>query len=257
MTITVPAPAHPAPITSTIVNGGFLFREDESLKQYIQGKNVTVFDQSSPSGGRPISVYFRMSETEVRTREYPFIIIDNLGWEIDHTREQRGPYRIKATDHYAPDGTVIDNGANTSIRKRLRPVLVQAPASSDYTAQDLPIPVNVRYQVSAYARKKIQMMWIENQMTHVFPPRFGAIDMAASNFARDDNSVRCLDLLGDSPNNSLDPDGNSGKRIFGHVWTVGISSELLPSDLERALGTRVQEVIVDPSERPGYDSVSE
>lgn len=255
--VTVPPPSHAPPVTSSFVNGAFLFREDESLKQYIQGHHVVTFDQSSVAGGRVLPVYFRNGETELRTRQYPFILIDRLpSWSIDHSREQRGPYRLKALDAYAPDGTDIEDGSTTVVRQGLRTPLSQPPANADYTAQELPIPVNVQYQVSAWTRFKEQMLWIENQMgTQVFPPRFGAINMAPSNYARDDNSVRCLDLLGVSHNDMPDPE-NAGKRLFGRVWTVQMSSELLPSDLERAVGPRVARVLVDPSDRSGYDSVT-
>lgn len=257
MVVTVPNPTNPWPVTANYVNGGFLWREDESLKQYINNIGVVTFDQTSGSGGRTVPAYFRMSEGELRKREYPFILIDRIGWTRDAEREMRGPFRILATDNYAPDGTTIDAPvATTRVARRVRANHL-IPSGSTYTAQMLPIPVMVQYQVQAWTRFKKQMMWIENQMsTVVFPTRFGAIEMAASPEARDDNTVRRLELLeGPIPTDTPDPD-NEGKRLFGRTWTVAIPSEILPSDLERTAGPLVDEVIIDPSDRPGYDSVT-
>jgi len=236
--ITVPPPTSAPPVTSTTVNGGLFFREDESLKQYITAKHVVTFDQSSPAGGRVLPVYFRMSETEVRKRTYPFIMIDRLGWERDPEREARGRFVLMADDPYVPDGTVS----------------ALLPANTfNYKAQDLPIPIVVRYQVTAWTRLKIQMMWVETQMMSVLPARFGAINMLSSKYARDDDTVRRMDLLDSAPNDIVDPD-NAGKRLFGRSWTVGISSEILPSDLEATV-TSATRVVIDPSNRPGYESV--
>lgn len=255
--VTVPPPTSAAPITSDYVNGGFLFREDESLKQYLNGKHIVTFDQTSEAGGRWVRAYFRNPQGEIRRREYPFILIDRLGWTRDAEREMRGPFRILPTDNYAPDGTVIDAPVATSrVARRIRSNHVIPNGA--YTAQDLPIPVMVQYQVQAWTRFKVQMMWIENQIsTSVLPTRFGAIEMAGSNYARDDNTVRRLELLeGPIPNDAPDPE-NEGKRLFGRTWTVAIPSEILPSDLERTVYPLVDEVIIDPSNRPGYDSVNE
>jgi hypothetical protein len=235
--IMVPPPTSAPPVTSAVLNGGLFFREDESLKQYITAKHVVTFDQSSPVGGRVLPVYFRMSETEVRKRTYPFIMIDRLGWERDPERESRGSFLLMAAEPYIPDGTVS----------------AVLPADTfTYKAQMLPIPISIRYQVTAWTRFKLQMMWVETQMVNVLPVRFGAINMLSSNYARDDDTVRRMDLIDSAPNDIVDPD-NAGKRLFGRSWTVAISSEILPSDLEAAaIATRV---VIDPSSRPGYESV--
>lgn len=255
--VTVPPPSNPFPVTSEYVNGGLFWREDESLKQYLQGKHIVTFDQSSKAGGRLLKVYFRDPELEIRKREFPYIMIDRLGFERDPEREMRGPFILKPEDPYCPDGTEIVTPINgvRMVRRRIRGSHL-FPSEGTYQAQDLPIPIVVRYQIQAWARFKQQILWVENQMVTVLPIRFGAIPMATSKFARDDDTVRRMDFLGVVSNEAPDPD-NADKRVFARTWTVAISSEILPSDLGRTVGPLVGEVVVDPSDRPGYNSVTE
>lgn len=237
--VTATPPTHPAPVTSSRVNGGLFWREDESLKAYLQGAEIVTYDQTSRAGGRPLPVYFRLPENEARQREFPYLVIDQLSWDREVDREMRGPFRLLAADPYCPDGTV---------------------PGERYKAQDLPIPIMIRYQIQAWTRFKQQMLWIQNQMALVLPRRFGAINMVANTRAnpptRDDNTVRRMDYFGSVPNESTDPDANANKRLFGRTWTIGISSEILPSDLGVVVTPPVETVVIDLSDRPGYDSVN-
>lgn len=236
--VTVPPPTSAPPDTSTYINGGLFWREDEALKAYLKGKNIVTYDQTSEPGGRKVALYFRFTETEVRRRTYPLITIDRIGWERDSEREMRGPFYLSSDDPYVPDGVTPGDG-------------------KDYKSQDLPIPITIQYQITAWTRFKEQMMWVENRMSmEIFPPRFGAINMITSRHARDDDTVRRMDFLGSTVLDVIDSE-NPGKRLFGRAWTIGISSEMLQSALERAVGIPVERVLVDPSDRSGYNSVTE
>lgn len=238
--VTATPPTNPWPDISTLINGGLFWREDESLKAYLKAANIVTYDQTSRAGGRSLPVFFRLPENEARQREFPYLVIDQLSWDREVDREMRGPFDLAAADPYCPDGTV---------------------PNTRYKAQGLPIPIMIRYQIQAWTRFKQQMLWIQNQMAMVLPRRFGAIEMVASPRAnpptRDDNTVRRMDYFGSVPNESTDPDANANKRLFGRTWTIGISSEILPSDLEAVVTPPVERVVIDPSDRPGYDSVAE
>jgi hypothetical protein len=160
-----------------------------------------------------------------------------LGWERDPEREHRGMYYLPADDPYTPD---------------------TATQNVDYVSTQLPIPVMIRYQVQAWARFRQQLMWIENQMATVLPIRFGAINMTSVSRpypVADDHTMRRLELLsGPVPSDASDPDGNANKKIFGLSWTIGITSEYFTAPLNGGVAV-VDEVIVDPSGRTGYDSL--
>lgn len=238
--VTSTPPSNAWPDTSSYPNGGLFWREDESLKQYLKAANVVVYDQTSPAGGRKIPVFFRLPENEAREREFPYMVIDQLSWDREVDREMRGPLYLDSADPYCPDGTV---------------------PNTRYKAQGLPIPIMIRYQIQVWTRFKQQMLWVQNQMALVLPRRFGAINMIANPRAnpptRDDNTVRRMDYFGSVPNESTDPDANANKRLFGRTWTIGVSSEILPSDLGAVVTPPVERVVIDPSDRPGYDSVAE
>lgn len=250
--VTVPAPTNTPPVSWGHVNGGFPWREDESLKAHLKD-NIVVWDQTAPAGGRPVPVYFRMPETETRARTFPYVMIDNLGYERDPEREMVGGYYLSQDVGYHPDGTYVPSAGSTpTVRRQIRAMNFV----NEYSAQMLPVPVMIRYQVQAWMRNRVQAMWITNAMLQLLPNRFGAINMVSVTRpfpVRDDNTVRRLDLL-DGPVHGDAPDPEqANKRVFSRTWTVGISSEILPSDLERA--SLVGQVVVDPPDRAGYSSV--
>ena len=193
------------------LNAGFLIREDHALRAQLSG--MTVHSANGPVGGIPVSVYFRLPEDEVRARSFPYVIIDFLNIARDQTREHRG--RVTLLDEYHPAGIA-----------RVTP---------------WPIPVSIQYQVSTFARNIQQDREMIGELLTRLPFRFGALTITGSRGARDDNSLRRLDLLS-GPVTRDTKEG--GKRIFSKVYSIAVASELF---LEQVVAlAKVRSVWLDP-----------
>lgn len=87
---------------------------------------------------------------------------------------------------------------------------------------NFPIPVNIDYQVTTYARQPRHDREILSQLMRTrLPLRFGVLET-------DDNTVRRLDILDISKRDISE----AGKRLFVNAFTVRISSEIAPSVLD-------------------------
>lgn len=96
---------------------------------------------------------------------------------------------------------------------------------------DYPVPVNIDYQVTTYARQPRHDREILSQlMFSRLPFRFGILET-------DDNTVRRLDILDVSKRDVTE----AGKRLFVNAFTVRISSEIAQSTLRKLY--KVQTVI--------------
>jgi hypothetical protein len=84
---------------------------------------------------------------------------------------------------------------------------------------DYPIPVNIDYQVTTYARQPRHDREILAQLLYTkIPLRFAVLET-------DDNTVRRLDVLDISKRDVTE----QGKRMFLNAITVRVSSEIVPS----------------------------
>ncbi len=229
-------------MTATVLNEGFVLREDAALKARLQGIHVPVsleqraedtndssIDEDSDDGAltgvklRKVAVYFRLPEDEIRQKAYPYITIDFLGPVRDVEREHRGVADYGRADDasaYTPDGVPTGGGR-----------------------VEFPIPMQLHYQVTTYSRYNRHDRQINLKlMTDVLEPRFGYLEMVTSNEALDDHSIRRLDLL--SGPNKADMRDARGKRVFRTMYTVSVSSELFHSDFV-ALTAAVSGVVLD------------
>jgi hypothetical protein len=85
---------------------------------------------------------------------------------------------------------------------------------------DMPMPVNIDYQITTYARQpRHDREMLATLMYTRLPLRMGAIEL-------DDNTVRRLDVLDVSKRDISE----AGKRLFVNAFTVRISSEIAPAE---------------------------
>ncbi|MFE2539049.1 hypothetical protein [Actinacidiphila glaucinigra] len=197
----------------------FLLNEDKALKKKLQG--LTVHDATSGTGRR-VTVRYRNPEYELADAAYPAIIISHSRISRDESREHRGLVNL----HYAPEG--YEPWADMS-----------DPTQSPYMAQ-MPIPLNVDYQLDAYARKELHLIEMTGALMRFdfLPDRFGYLPI------EEDGTVRRLDLLG-GPEYSESKD-ELGKRLFVASWVIRISSEIFLDDIrELTPATRVLLDLVD------------
>jgi hypothetical protein len=185
----------------------FLLSEDKALRQKLE--DIQVQDQRADFEGklRKVGVWFGMPDQEIRDQSYPYIIIDMIDVNRDTSREMRGV--IEAPQYLL---------ANAEI-----------PANQGRKV-DLPIPVNIDYQVTTYARHPRHDRELLSQLLYSkFPIRAGVLDL-------DDGTSRRLDVVDIAKRDMVE----QGKRLFMNAITVRVSSEIAQGTLKQLY--RVQKI---------------
>lgn len=188
----------------------FLINEDAALKTLLQG--ITVSDAGSST--RPVPVYYGQPDKDIRQQSYPYITLDLIGVREDYERAHRGYVDLT----YVPEGVTVERDADNNI----------------ITQTSFPIPVDLIYQVSTWARQPRHDRQI---MAKLFAPgrlplRFGQLPIP------EDGTNRRLDMLGFSKRDTTE----GGKRLFSNVYNIRISAELFPELL-----AEVYEVLEEPT----------
>lgn len=183
----------------------FLLSEDKALRDLLKGMVVTDQKTTDPTTGaatRPVKVYFGQPDQELRDQTYPYITIDMVDLSEDTQRAMRG----KAAPSYIADPSNITNTTEFD------------PTIHGWEI-DYPIPVNIDYQVTTYARQPRHDRELLAQLLYTkIPLRFAVLET-------DDNTVRRLDVLDISKRDVTE----QGKRLFLNAITVRVSSEIIPS----------------------------
>lgn len=172
----------------------FLLSEDKALRDLL--KDMVVTDQKASGteeGVRKVGVWFGQPDQEIRTQSYPYITIDMIDISEDFARAMRG----KAKPSYITPPEGLD------------------PDTQDWEI-DWPVPVNIDYQITTYARQPRHDREILAQLLYKkVPLRFAVLQP-------DDGTVRRLDVLDVAKRDVTE----SGKRLFVNVITVRVSSEI-------------------------------
>lgn len=172
----------------------FLLSEDQALREKLTG--MTVSDQKSVSDNqsRVVGVWFGQPDQEIRSQSYPYIVIDMIDLQRDLSREMRG---VATAEYLRPDALSNDEPFEVN----------------------LPIPVNIDYQITTFSRHPRHDRSILSQLLSVkFPIRFGTLEL-------DDNTIRRLDVLDVAKRDIAE----QGKRLFVNAITVRVSSEIAPT----------------------------
>jgi len=177
-----------------------ILNEDKALKIMLQGIKVS----DSANAQRPVGVWFGQPDMEIRDQVYPYITIDFIGYSEDFERAHRG----MITMPYYPEG--VDTGT----------VNPDGSGAKQYKTE-VPIPVNLDYQITTYARqpRHDRALMAEMLSGQRIPLRFGLLVVP------EDKTVRRMDLLGFSKKDTTD---QNGKRLFSNVYNVRVSAEVLP-----------------------------
>lgn len=170
----------------------FIINEDAALKEIL--KSVFVSDERNQQ--RPVGVWYGQPDPEIRQQSYPYITIDLVNVEEATERSHRGwinyEYHFEGTD-----------------------------ATKNYSGE-YPIPINLDYQVTTYARQpRHDRQLIGYLLNDALRLRFATIPVP------EDQTVRRLDVLGFSKRDTTE----NGKRLFVNVFTVRVSSEILPGQI--------------------------
>jgi hypothetical protein len=176
----------------------FLLSEDEALRKYLQG--ITVSDQKASGDDVPrqVGVWFGQPDQELRTQSYPYITIDMIDIQRDAEREMRG--RITgSTELFGYLGPTETSDLGWDI--------------------DLPVPVNIVYQITTYARQpRHDRQLLATLLTDKLTLRFAQLSL-------NDNTVRRLEVLDVAKRDSVE----QAKRLFINAITVRVSSEIVQS----------------------------
>jgi hypothetical protein len=192
----------------------FLLSEDKALRLNLQG--MTVNDQRATGDDVPrqVSVFFGQPDQEIRNQSYPYITIDMIDITRDVQREMRGKVNdlVPTATYLAPSDLAEGQGWEI----------------------DLPIPVNIDYQITSYARQPRHDRELLAQLLYnKLPLRFGQLPL-------DDGTVRRLEVLDYSKRDITE----QAKRLFVNAVTVRVVSEVSQGTL--ATLTQVQNVNIDP-----------
>ena len=194
--------------------------EDKALRDLLKGMTVTDQKADGGTGGtRSVGVWFGQPDQELRNQSYPYITIDMIDVAEDFARSARG----LAKPSYLPDP------------EELSPSIPFNPEVHDWI-RHYPIPVNIDYQVTTYARQPRHDRELLAQILYTkIPLRFAVLEP-------DDGTVRRLDLLDISKRDVTE----QAKRLFVNVLTVRVSSEMSPDTYNTFY--KVQQVNVDGTE---------
>lgn len=173
----------------------YIINEDKALKTLLTG--ITVSD--SGNSARPVGVWFGQPDVEIRQQTYPYITIELIGVSEAFDRAHRGYVDYP----YIPENADPQEGY----------------------AGWYPVPVNLDYQVTTYARQPRHDRQIINALFSPgrLPLRFGLMQIP------EDGTVRRVDVLGFVKRDTTEQD----KRLFSNIYNVQVSSEFLPAQLNQ------------------------
>jgi hypothetical protein len=182
----------------------FLLSEDEALRKRLQG--MVVHDQRATNDNtpRPVSVFFGQPDQEIRNQTYPYITIDMIDIQRDTSREMRG---LVNPDYLAPDDLADDEN-----------FLIE-----------MPIPVNIDYQLTTYSRQPRHDREILAQLLGVkLPIRFGQLEILEKTKEVDGTTTNTWTYRRLEVTNVVKRDvTEQAKRLFVNAITVRVSSEIV------------------------------
>jgi len=192
--------AYPDPIRPVIppqnLNENMIVNEDRALKQLLMGMTVSDNRQSN----RPVKVFYGQPDVEITDQTYPYITIDLIDADEATERAMRGIIELQ----YQPEG---------------------APKREDGHGlkTDYPIPYDLVYQITTYARDPRHDRKIMNQIARRLGGRYHSL------YVPEDNTERSMFLT-----NTLKRDlTEANRRLFSNAYTVVVYSELIPADIEK------------------------
>jgi hypothetical protein len=192
---------------------GFLFAEDAALK--LRFSNIAVADDKE--NPRPLNVFFRYPERETE-KYYPFITVERIA--IAHAtnrQESERFYYFSASTEDRQDVTYYPSESTYSDIDDL--------ANGGRLRMEAPVPVNITYLVTTYARNPIHDVQITSTMLrYIVPFRRGFIEIP------EDGTIRRLDLLQWQQSDITDQEAGGRKRIFRKVFTFMMNAEIPTSD---------------------------
>lgn len=173
----------------------FLLNEDKALKTMLGGLVVSDFKNAN----RPVGVWFGQPDVEIRNQSFPYVTIELIDIVEDPARNNRGYGKIP----YTPEGK---------------------NSTKEYYSE-LPVPVDIEYQVVSYTRQPIHDRQITAEILQSkLPFRYGTLEIP------EDGTLRRVELVGYRKRDIME----SGKKLYSSVFLIRVSSELFYSAIVEA-----------------------
>lgn len=182
------------------------------MKAYLQG--ITVADKGNLT--RPVKVWYGFPDVEVRLQTYPYILIELID--------------LRAATERQVSGILVD----TDLRGTVTPV---ATRSYRY---DYPLPYDLMYQITSYARNPQHDRALMTSLQRLFPSNYGTLQVP--NDLGTETAYRTMILDGFLKRDAID----ENRRLFRNTFTVRVASEMTPATAGTALNT-VQTVQINTS----------
>lgn len=182
----------------------FILAEDRAMKGHLAG--ITVSDEKAPT--RQVKVWYGYPDVEVRDQSYPYIIIDLIDISPANDRQH--------------SGYMYDSDYRGTI----------APQSNKSYGYDMPIAVDLLYQVSTFSRHPRHDRQLAFELMHRFPSKYGSLPVP--NQLGTETSYRHMFLEGFAKQDSVESESGT-RRLLRNVFTVRVISEMSPYDVKNAI----------------------
>lgn len=184
----------------------FIFNEDRAMSNKFAG--LVVSDVNAPDPGVPVTVIWLDPDIELVNLSYPSIVISNTGITFDAERAAAGWFQLPYTPENFPHWSTPTD-----------------VTTSPYFAQT-PIPYNINYQIEVLARNNKHATFLAAVLSgpDFLHARFGYLQIP------EDGTIRRMDLMSGPERQSIHD--SDGKRLFHSVYSVNVSTELLPKEIE-------------------------
>ena len=179
----------------------FILAEDAALKNYLTGLKVS--DEKNDS--RDVQVWFGFPDIEIRTQTYPYITLELID--------------IRAAKERQSNGIMYDSDNRGTV----------APTAGLTYRYSIPLPYDLTYQVTSYARHPRHDRSILFQLQDKFPSQYGTLEVR--NDLNTETAYRHMFLDGFIKRDMIE----EGRRLFRNTFTVRVVSEMTPSSANNAL----------------------
>lgn len=177
------------------LDDAFIFAEDKALKAHLQG--IVVSDLKDNE--RPVKVWFGYPDVELRSQEYPYMVIDLYDIQPASDRQSSGLWMDETQR-----GTQPASDGNTY----------------SYYA---PTVYDLYYQVSSYSRHPRHDRGIMlSMLNEKIPGKYGHLMVPQAN--GDAAVARHMFLEGFVKRDSIE----DGRRLFRNVFSIRVVSEMTP-----------------------------
>ncbi|NDE91557.1 MAG: hypothetical protein EB059_10575 [Alphaproteobacteria bacterium] len=174
-----------------------ILAEDKALKSYLQGMKV----QDEKVADRAVKVWYGYPDVEIRSQEFPFVVIDLIG--------------IRPANDRQHSGLIVDSDLQGTI----------SPTPGVSYTYEMPVAYDLDYQVSAYSRHPLHDRAIAFQLMQKFPSKYGFLPVP--NDLGTETAYRHMFVLSITKRDTAD-NVTGARRLLNTVYTIRVLSEMSP-----------------------------